>query len=144
MVDCFRFLSAKEVVQSELTESEEEQSIRVEESIQSENNEQSIRVEESVQCGNQSELEESLKEGENSDQDDKWKSLIGRSMVSLEKAAELLSVSINTIITLRNKKTLKTAALNRNLITVASLKAYNMKRSNRKQPRHTDDLKPHS
>jgi hypothetical protein len=53
-----------------------------------------------------------------------------------------MSLSINTIVTLRNKRTLKTAALNKNLITVASLKAYNRKRSNRKQSRRTDEIKP--
>ncbi len=135
--------AVKEVIQSELPEDEEEQSIRVDEEVQSEINEPSIRVEESIQPSHQSELEETLKEGESADQDNKWSAFTGRSMVTLEKAAELLGVSINTIIALRNKKTLKTAALNRNLITIASLKAYDMKRSNRKQSRHTDDLKPH-
>jgi hypothetical protein len=135
--------AVKEVIQSESTESEEEQSIRVDEAIQESFNEQSIQVEGSIQSDHQFELEDEVKEGENTDQDDKWGTFTGRSMVTLEKAAELLDVSINTIITLRNKKTLKTAALNRNLITVASLKAYDLKRSNRKQPRRTDDLKPH-
>jgi hypothetical protein len=64
--------------------------------------------------------------------------------VTLEKAAELLNVSINTIVTLRNKGTLKTAAKNSNLITVASLKAYTSKRSNRKQSRQTSPIKSRS
>ncbi len=134
--------AVKEVVQSESTESDEEQSISTDEIIQSENNEQSIRVGEEIQCDNQSELEEVFKEGESASQHDRWSAFTGRSMVTIEKAAELLNVSINTIVSLRNKKALKTAALNKNLITVASLKAYDLKRSNRKQSRRIDGIKP--
>jgi hypothetical protein len=134
--------AVKEVVQSESIDDEEEQSIEGDETVQSAINEQSIRVGEEVQSDNQSELSDTFKEGETIDQNDKWNGLAGRSMVSIEKAAELLNVSINTIVSLRNKKILKTAALNKNLITVASLKAYDNKRSNRKQSRANSDIKP--
>jgi hypothetical protein len=53
-----------------------------------------------------------------------------------------LEVKSNTIVTLRNKGTLKTAALNRTLITVASLKAYDLKRSKRKQAQRIQETKP--
>jgi hypothetical protein len=138
--------AVKEVVQSdhqlELTESDEEQSTQDDESIQSLNKEQSMRDESEIQNSDQSELEESIKDGENVMQNGQWSGLTSRSTVTIEKAAKLLDVSINTIVTLRNKGTLKTAALNKQLITVASLKAYDTKRSNRKQSRRTDEIKP--
>ncbi|HZR39811.1 MAG TPA: helix-turn-helix domain-containing protein [Ktedonobacteraceae bacterium] len=83
-----------------------------------------------------------MKDGETNHSHDRWNSFTGRSTVSIEKAAELLGVSINTIVTLRNKGTLKTAALNKQLITVASLKAYDLKRVSRKQSRRTEESKP--
>ena len=129
--------AVKEVIQSEhqpeLTEGDEEQSIQTDESLQSTSNEQSIRDESEVQNGDQSELEAGIKDSENAIQNGRWNGFTSRSTVPVEKAAELLDVSINTIVTLRNKGALKTAALNKQLITVASLKAYDLKRSNRKQ-----------
>jgi hypothetical protein len=138
--------AVQEVVQSdhqaELTQGDEEPSIQTDESLQSTSNEQSMRDEREVQHGDQSELEAGIKDGENAMQNDQWNALTRRSTVPVEKAAELLGVSINTIVTLRNKGALKTAALNRQLITVASLKAYDLKRSNRKQARRTKEIKP--
>jgi hypothetical protein len=129
--------------QAEPTESDEEESTHTEGTIQSPHNHQSIQDDREVQHGTQSHCSDGLKDGENADQHEKWSSLNSRSTVTMEKAAELLKVSINTIVTLRNKGTLKTAALNRTLITVASLKAYDLKRSKRKQARRTDESKPH-
>jgi hypothetical protein len=128
--------------QAEPTQGDEEESIQTDKSLQSTSNEQSIRDERELQHGDQSELEAGIKDGENAMQNDQWNGFTSRSTVPVEKAAELLDVSINTIVTLRNKGTLKTAALNKQLITVASLKAYDLKRSNRKQARRTKEIKP--
>ncbi len=134
--------AVKEVLQSERTESDEEQSTQIAETVQSPNKDQSIQDECEAQNSDQSECSEGSKDGENVNQNDRWGGFTGRSTVTVERAAELLDVSINTIVTLRNKGTLKTAALNKHLITVASLKAYDAKRSKRKQSRHTHEIKP--
>jgi hypothetical protein len=99
-------------------------------------------VSKSHQHRDQFEMEAGIKGGEPVTQNDQWKGLASRSTVPIEKAATLLDASSNTILTLRNKGVLKTAALNKQLITVASLKAYDLKRSQRKKARHTDEIKP--
>jgi hypothetical protein len=136
--------AVKEVIQSEPPQSNEEASTQDDEIVRSSDNTQSIRDENDVQKSDQSESSQRSKDGETTAQRSAWNGLTGRSTVTLEKAAELLHVSITTIVTLRNKGTLKTAAKNSNLITVASLKAYTSKRSNRKQSRQTSPIKSRS
>ena len=138
--------AVQEVVQSDhqanLTDSDEEPSTRTEETTQSPHHRPSIQDDRQGQNGHQSHFSDGLKGSENVDQKERWSGLSGRSTVTMDKAAELLNVSINTIVTLRNKGALKTAALNKHLITVASLKSYDIKRSKRKQARRTDETKP--
>jgi hypothetical protein len=138
--------AVKEVMQSEdqeeVTQSDDELSTQDEETVQSQSDEPSTQDEHEDQNSDQSEGRAQMKDGETSHANDQWGSLNGRSTVSIEKAAAFLNVSINTIVTLRNKGTLKTAALNKQLITVASLKAYDLKRSHRKQSRRIEESKP--
>ena len=58
---------------------------------------------------------------------------IGRSTVSIEEAAKLLQLSINSTKRLRKEGTLKTASRNQERITIASIKAYDEKRARRHQ-----------
>jgi hypothetical protein len=95
-----------------------------------------------VQSGNQSGGDESFNTGKTPIETDKWAGFTSRSTVSLEKASELLGVTINTISELRRRGVLKTAALNNQLITIASIKAYDRKRSNRGQSRKSGETKP--
>jgi hypothetical protein len=70
-----------------------------------------------------------------------WNGLAPRATVSIEKAAELLNLSPSYVKSLRGKA-LKTAARNKNQITIASIKHYKSKQARRPQSAKTEAIKP--
>jgi hypothetical protein len=75
------------------------------------------------------------------DDDPLWEGLSPRATVSIERAAELLGLSANYVKSLRGKA-LKTAARNKNQITVASIKHYKSRQARRMQPAKMEAIKP--
>jgi hypothetical protein len=71
-----------------------------------------------------------------------WDGFTSHSTVPVETASKMLNVSINQVKTLRSKGTLRHAARNQNLITIASLKAYYESRSKRNQSKVIEADKP--
>ena len=71
-----------------------------------------------------------------------WKGFTSRQMVTVEVAATLLNVTPETVSKLRGRGILKTSGKNKNLITIASIKAYDEKRSPRNQSVQVEGSKP--
>lgn len=80
-------------------------------------------------------------EEEHADDDALWGGLSPRATVSIERAAELLGLSVNYVKSLRGKA-LKTAPRNKNQITLASIKHYKSRQARRAQPAKIATIKP--
>jgi hypothetical protein len=71
-----------------------------------------------------------------------WKGFTSRQMVTVEVASTLLNVTPETVSKLRSRGVLKTSGKNKNLITIASIKAYDEKRSPRNPSAQIEGSKP--
>jgi hypothetical protein len=118
---------APEAIQPEAEDAREPQSTEADTGELEAINLDSTEPAEAIQEENQTDEAEIIEAQSN----DLWYGFSSRAVVTIDQAAQLLNVESNRVKTLRSQGKLKTAARNRDLITIASIKAYKARQSKR-------------